>query len=270
VRNWTGLITASCLVIITGIASAAEMRLAVTTSFHNSGLSEVLLLEVKRDLDLDVRLLVVGTGQALKLGQQGDVDAVLVHSRAAEENFITQGFAEYRREIMYNDFVFLGPASDVIGGGSQITATDVLKAIRQSGKAFVSRGDESGTHRKELSLWEAAHLKPDTFSSAWYRASGSSMGATLNLASAMNAYTFSDRASWLNFGNKGGLKIIYSGDPLLFNQYAYLPISSVKHPHVKKTSALRFEKWLTSRKGQVLIAKYKVLGQQLFVPNAKN
>ncbi len=249
---------------------ADEMRLAVTTSFHNSGLAGVLLPEIKKDLGLNVRLLVVGTGQALKLGRQGDVDAVLVHSRKAEEAFITNGYSKYRREIMYNDFVFIGPIVDNAKIKEKKTAVEVLKAVSASQQIFVSRGDDSGTHRKELSLWKAAKLKPETFSSSWYRASGSGMGATLNMASAMDGYVFADRASWLNFGNKRGLRILFSDDPALFNQYAYLPISATKHSHIKVTASKKLEHWLTGQKGQALIAGYKLSGEQLFVPNAKN
>ena len=250
-------------------AWADEMRLAVTTSFHNSGLSDVLLPKIKADIDLDVRLIVVGTGQALKLGRSGDVDAILVHSRAAETQFVEEGFAPYRREIMYNDFVLIGPVEDPANIDAAKTATDALTRIRKSKNLFVSRGDDSGTHRKEISLWGALTERTAEFDSSWYRSIGAGMGAALNAANAMNAYVMSDRASWLNFQNKGNLKLLFSGDPSLFNQYAYLPVSQEKHPHVNRNAATALEDWLTSDQAQKLIGDYTINGEPLFVPNAK-
>ena len=248
---------------------ADEMRMAVTTSFHNSGLSDVLLPQIKLDLDLDVHLIVVGTGQALKLGRSGDVDAILVHSKAAEEKFVSNGYATHRREIMYNDFVLLGPQSDPAETATSQTIGGALRKIRNNESTYVSRGDDSGTHRKELALWKAINSDPDTFKSRWYRSVGSGMGATLNAASAMNAYVLSDRASWLKFKNKGDLKLLFSGDPNLFNQYAYLPLNPQKHDHIKNNSAQALEQWLTSPSAQSLIGSYKINEQVLFTPNAK-
>ena len=245
---------------------ADDMRLAVTTSFHNSGLSEVLLPEIKKDLGLTVHLLVVGTGQALRLGRSGDVDALLVHSKKAEEEFVAEGFGTHRREIMYNDFVLVGPEKDEAQISSLKTAVSAFQAILNTRSPFVSRGDDSGTHRKEISLWRSAKITPV---GSWYRAAGAGMGATLNTASAMNAYVFTDRASWLNFGNKGNLKLLFSGDPILFNQYAYIQINPVKHKHVKSKRAGQLEEWLRSKKAADLISNYKIQGQRLFVPNAK-
>lgn len=255
--------------LIVANSKAAEMRLAVTTSFNNSGLSEELLPEIKKDLQLNVQLLIVGTGQALKLGRVGDVDAILVHSKQAEEAFIAQGFATHRREIMYNDFVIIGPSSDPADVQNSTTIKQTLEKIQTSKSLFTSRGDDSGTHRKELFLWEAANLDTQNFDPSWYRAVGSGMGATLNAASGMNAYLMSDRASWLKFGNKGDLKLLFSGDPSLFNQYAYLPINPTKHPHVKFALAEKLEAWLTSAKAQKMIAQYVIDGETLFTPNAK-
>lgn len=263
------LITAFVMLTMTTIAASAdEMKMAVTTSFHNSGLAEILLPEIKKDLGLDVHLLVVGTGQALKLGQAGDVDAILVHSRAAEEAFVANGFGSHRREIMYNDFILVGPKDDSAGISTAKTAADAMTLIAGKAAIFVSRGDDSGTHRKELALWKSAGLDPASFTGNWYRATGSGMGATLNTASAMNAYVFADRASWLNFGNKGELALHFSGDPVLFNQYAYIPINPEKHPHVKKELAAKLEAWLVSAKAQRMIGNYEIAGQQLFTPNA--
>lgn len=250
-------------------AHANEMKLAVTTSFNNSGLSDILIPEIKNDLDLEVQLLVVGTGQALKLGQSGDVDAILVHSKTAEEKFVTEGFGTHRREIMYNDFVLIGPSNDPAEISKSTTVTEALSKIREVKSIFVSRGDDSGTHRKEIALWETASNNPEEFSAEWYREVGSGMGATLNTASGMNAYLMSDRASWLKFANKGDLKLLFEGDPVLFNQYAYLPVNPKKHPHVKFNQAKRLEAWLTTPKAQKLIGNYKIGGETLFTPNAK-
>lgn len=249
-------------------ALAEEMKMAVTTSFHNSGLAEVLLPEIKADLGLDVQLLVVGTGQAIRLGEAGDVDAILVHSKSAEEKFLAGGNATHRREIMYNDFVFIGPKADPAGIAQATDAAAALQLIAGAEAAFVSRGDDSGTHKKELSLWSAAGQTPEGFGD-WYRAVGAGMGAALNTAAGMDAYIMSDRASWLNFGNKGGLDLLFAGDPVLFNQYAYLPVNPEKHPHVKHDLAIQLEGWLVSDKAKALINGYQINGETLFVFNAK-
>lgn len=245
-----------------------QMRMAVTTSFHNSGLADVLLPAIREDLDLEVQLLVVGTGQALKLGRAGDVDAILVHSRAAEEAFVAEGYGTHRREIMYNDFVLIGPGADPAGIAKTGTAKQALAAIAQDGTGFVSRGDDSGTHKTELRLWAAADLDPATFG-PWYRAVGAGMGSALNTAVALGGYILSDRASWLNFGNKGDLAILFQGDPVLFNQYAYLPVDPARHPHVKSDLVARLEGWLTSPRAAALIDGYRIGGEQLFTFNAK-
>jgi tungstate transport system substrate-binding protein len=249
-------------------AQAETLKLAVTTSFNNSGLSDILLPEIKKDTDLEVQLLIVGTGQALKLGRAGDVDAILVHSKAAEEKFISEGYGTYRREIMFNDFVLIGPSNDPAQINKSKTAAEALKAVSTTKAAFVSRGDDSGTHKKELSLWKNAGLDADNLDTAWYRAAGAGMGASLNTASGMNAYIMSDRASWLKFGNKGDLKLLFSGDPILFNQYAFLPVNPDKHSHVKADLVKKLEGWLVSPKAQKMIGEYKINGETLFTPNA--
>ncbi|KXF89125.1 substrate-binding domain-containing protein [Phaeobacter inhibens] len=249
-------------------ALAEEMKLAVTTSFHNSGLAEVLLPEIKADLGLEVQLLVVGTGQAIRLGEAGDVDAILVHSKKAEEAFLAGGNGTHRREIMYNDFVFVGPKADPAGVAEAGSAAEALQKVAASEAAFVSRGDDSGTHKKELSLWAAADLSPDGFG-GWYNAVGAGMGAALNTASGMGGYIMSDRASWLNFANKGDLALLYAGDPVLFNQYAYLPVNAEKHPHVKTDLVADLEAWLVSDKAKELINSYQINGEALFVFNAQ-
>lgn len=256
-------------VTLASLTHADELKMAVTTSFHNSGLSEVLLPAIKEDTGLEVHLLVVGTGQALRLGKAGDVDAILVHSKSAEEAFVAEGFAPYRREIMFNDFVLIGPNSDPADIQSATTAANALSKIAQSESAFVSRGDDSGTHKKEQSLWATAELDAASLPSEWYRAAGAGMGASLNVASGMNAYILSDRASWLKFGNKGDLALLFAGDPVLFNQYAYLPVDATRHPHVNATAAAALEVWLTSDAAKALIDGYKLNGEGLFTFNAE-
>ena len=252
-----------------GAAQAQDsLRLAVTTSFHNSGLAEVLLPEIQADLGLAVQLLVVGTGQALRLGKAGDVDAILVHSRAAEEAFVAAGYGTHRREIMYNDFVLVGPADDPAMMTNAADAVTSLQAVAAAQVPFVSRGDDSGTHKKEQDLWADAGLSVDDFGD-WYRAVGAGMGAALNTASGMNAYILSDRASWLNFGNKGELALLFAGDPVLFNQYAYLPVDPARHDHAKADLAAKLEVWLTSARAADLINGYTIGGETLFIFNAE-
>jgi tungstate transport system substrate-binding protein len=247
--------------------SAEEMRVAVTTSFANSGLDKVLLPIIQADMDLTVQLLIVGTGQALKLGEQGDVDAVLVHSRAAEEAFLAAGHGTHRREIMYNDFVIVGPSSDPANIHLAAQTSHALTNIANIEADFVSRGDDSGTHKMELALWKNASIVPY---GAWYNAVGQGMGASLNAAAGMNAYILSDRASWLNFGNKQDLAITFEGDSLLINQYAFIPVNPTHHPHVNNNAAMALESWLTVPKAKNLIDGYKIDGHRLFVFNAQS
>ena len=246
-----------------------ELRMAVTTSFNNSGLADILLPEIKKDTNIDVRLLVVGTGQALKLGRAGDVDAILVHSKRAEEKFVAEGFGTHRREIMYNDFVLIGQRDDPAGIRDAASAVEALNRIKETRALFVSRGDDSGTHKKELALWQSAGADPGTFEPNWYRSVGSGMGASLNTASGMGAYIMSDRASWLKFANKGDSILLFAGDPVLINQYAFLPVNPGKHPHVKNDLAATLENWLVSEKAQKLIGAYTINDEVLFTPNAK-
>ena len=252
------------------VSIADVMRIAVTTSFENSGLADVLLPAIKDDLDLDVQLLVVGTGQALRLGEAGDVDAILVHSKAAEEAFVAAGHGTHRREIMYNDFVVVGPKSDEAGVGAAANAADALGRIVAADRApFVSRGDDSCTHKAELAVWTLAGIDIAALGLR-YQSVGAGMGAALNTAVGLNAYVFSDRASWLNFGNKGGLVLLYQGDPALFNQYAYLPINPSKNSHIRNDLAMQLEGWLTSQKASTLIDDYQIAGEKLFTFNASS
>lgn len=259
------LLRALLLCLLPFAAPAETMRMAVTTSFENSGLADILLPAIAADIGLDVHLIVVGTGQALRLGQAGDVDAVLVHARLAEEAFVAAGHAPHRREIMYNDFVLIGPAGDPAETTLSQTAPEALARIAAAETPFVSRGDDSGTHKAELALWDAAGLTPE---GAWYRPVGAGMGAALNTAVGMNAYILSDRASWLTFGNRDGMAITFQGDPALFNQYAYLPVEPGKHPQVKGDAAAQLEDWLVSSRAQTLIDGYRVAGERLFTFNA--
>ncbi|MGB4112293.1 MAG: substrate-binding domain-containing protein [Yoonia sp.] len=261
------LMVTAAAVLWSQCAMADEMRLAVTTSFDNSGLSEVLLPAIKADLDIDLQLLVVGTGQALKLGESGDVDAVLVHSKAAEDTFVAAGHGTHRREIMYNDFVLIGPKADGADTANATSAADAFARVASAEAAFVSRGDDSGTHKAELGIWSSAGLEVGGFGS-WYHAVGAGMGAALNTAAGLDAYIFADRASWLNFGNKSGLALTYSGDPALFNQYAFLPVDPAKNANIRNDLAMKLEGWLTSRRAADLINGYEINGEPLFVFNA--
>jgi tungstate transport system substrate-binding protein len=237
--------------------------MAVTTSFEASGLADALLPAIEADTGIEVRLVVVGTGQALRFGAAGDVDAVLVHSRPAEDAFVAEGHAPHRREIMYNDFVLVGPEEDPAGLAAAATATEALAAIAETQAAFVSRGDDSGTHKAELALWEGAGLDPGAFGS-WYRETGSGMGAALNTAAGMGAHTLSDRGSWLA-APRDGLAILFEGDPALFNQYAYLPVTGAARPE----AAAALEAWLTSERAGALIDGHRVGGERLFTFNAE-
>ena len=259
-----GLI-AILMTFATPSAQAETLRMAVTTSFANSGLSEVLLPAIRADTGITVQLLVVGTGQALRLAAAGDVDSVLAHARAAEEHLVADGNATHRRAIMYNDFVILGPADDPAGIAQAETAAAALARVAESAQIFVSRGDNSGTHLQELALWQAAGVDPQ---GRWYRATGSGMGAALNFAVATGGYILSDRATWLSFGNKGNLVILFEGDAALFNQYAYLPVNPALHPHVNADASARLEAWLTSERARGLIDGFTIAGTQLFTFNA--
>lgn len=260
------LLTIFIAAVLASQIQAEPIKLAVTTSFHNSGLSDVLLPEISSDTGLDVQLLVVGTGQAIRLGKAGDVDAILVHARAAEDAFVAEGYGTHRREIMFNDFVLVGPINDPAGINALSDITEAFAAFPNTKSLFVSRGDDSGTHKREQALWAEAGVTPDP---TWYRELGSGMGATLNTAAAMGAYTLSDRASWLNFGNKDGMAILFAGGDALQNQYSYLPVDQTRHPHIAHEAALVLEDWLTSEKGQSFIRSYTINGEILFTPNAK-
>jgi tungstate transport system substrate-binding protein len=215
-----------------------------------------------------VRVVSQGTGQALDTGRRGDADVVFVHARAQEVKFVEDGFGVERKPVMYNDFVLIGPKTDPAGikGGKDIVTA--LKSVQTKGALFISRGDKSGTHSAELSLWKAAGIEIGQVKGPWYREIGQGMGAALNMASAQGGYVLSDRATWLNFKNRGDLEIVVEGDRRLFNQYGVILVNPAKHPHVKKADGQTFIDWLVSPEGQKAIADYKINGASLFFPNA--
>jgi tungstate transport system substrate-binding protein len=251
-------------------ASQAQKSILVssTTSTEQSGLFGHILPVFTNKTGIAVKVVAVGTGQALDIGRRGDADVVFVHDKAAEELFVSQGFSDKRQEVMFNDFVLLGPKSDPakIAGGKDIQVA--LKKIADSKSAFVSRGDKSGTHAAELRYWKGAGVEVNA-NLPWYKETGSGMGPALNTASGMNAYILADRGTWLSFKNRGDLAILVQGDPKLFNQYGVMLVSSEKFPNVKKADGQAFINWLVSKEGQDTIASYKVGGEQLFFPNAK-
>jgi tungstate transport system substrate-binding protein len=251
-------------------ASAGErfITVASTTSTANSGLFDHLLPMFQKATGIQVRVVAVGTGQALKLARNGDADVLLVHHRTSEEAFVAEGFGVARHDVMYNDFVVLGPADDPAGVAGMNDVAKAFKKLADSQAMFASRGDDSGTHKKERELWEAANLDPTGNSGQWYRETGSGMGATLNTAVALGAYVLSDRATWLTFKNKRDHKVVVEGDVRMFNPYGVILVNPEKHPHVKKADGQAFVDWLISPTGQAAIASYRSNGTQLFFPNA--
>ncbi len=247
--------------LLPNAAFGETLRMAVTTSFANSGLAEELLPAIAEDLGIDVQLVIVGTGQALRLGAAGDVDAVLTHAPQAEMAFVAVGHALRRVEIMANDFVLIGPAGDPAGISDATSAAAAFAAIESVRAPFVSRGDDSGTHIAEMALWEAAGLVPQ---GGWYRPVGAGMGAALNIAAAMDAYILSDRATWLSFGNPEGLVMLFAGDPVLFNQYTYMAVNPAKGPHIRADAAARLEAWLGGPRAHDLITGFTVAGETVF------
>ena len=256
-----------------GAASACHAQdkfitLASTTSTEQSGLFAHLLPAFKAASGIDVRVVAVGTGQALDTARRGDADAVFVHDTVAEEKFVAEGWSKQRRPVMYNDFVLVGPVGDPANTqGKDIAAA--LKKIGREGAAFISRGDKSGTHAAELRLWKLAGIDPAAAKPAGYQACGCGMGPALNIASASNAYVLSDRGTWLNFKNRGGLKVLVEGDRTLSNPYGVMVVDPARHPHVKAALAQAFADWVTSPGGQGVIASYRVGGEQAFFPDAK-
>lgn len=254
-----------------GAALAQETAIIVqsTTSTANSGLYDHLLPLFEEKTGIRVNVVAVGTGQAIKNASNGDGDVLLVHAKPAEEKFVADGFGVERYDVMYNDFVFVGPPSDPAGVKAAGSATEALEKIAGAEAAFASRGDDSGTHKKEVSLWKAAGIDPSTASGTWYRETGSGMGATLNAAVGMGAYAMTDRGTWISFKNKGDYEIVLEGDDSLFNQYGVILVNPQKHPHVKAEAGQAFIDWILGEEGQAAIAAYQLDGQPLFFPNAR-
>ena len=249
-------------------AWAEFITLQSTTSTQNSGLLDAILPQFEEDTGIEVRVVAVGTGQALENARRGDGDALLVHAKADEEAFVAEGYGAERRDVMYNDFVIVGPGQDPAGIAGETDAVAALSAIAEAGAPFLSRGDDSGTHKAELALWRDAGVDVGAASGTWYREAGQGMGATLNVGIGMGAYVLTDRATWVAFGNKDGFEIAVEGDPRLFNQYGVIPVSAERHPDVKAEEARAFADWITGPDGQAAIAAFRVDGQQLFFPNA--
>ena len=270
-RRATALLLTTMLCGVTGAQTPAQARfivMASTTSTEQSGLFAHLLPACKAATGLDVRVVAVGTGQALDMARRGDADVVLVHDTAAEEMFVAEGYSAQRRQVMFNDFVLIGPSADPAKArGSAIAPA--FKAVAAAGAAFVSRGDKSGTHAAEQRLWKAAGIDITSSKPAGLRDCGCGMGAALNMAASMNAYTLSDRGSWLAFKNRAALAIVVEGDKSLANQYGVMVVNAAKHPHVKQDLARAFADWVVAPAGQAVIAAYKINGEQLFFANAR-
>ena len=262
------LVVALLLPPVTAPAAQRFITLASTTSTENSGLFQAILPRFEQATGIAVRVVAVGTGQAIRMAQRGDADLLLVHHKPSEERFVAAGFGVERHEVMYNDYVLVGPQDDPAGIGGGSDAVDALARIAAQRVAFVSRGDDSGTHKRELALWQAAGIDVGAASGTWYRESGAGMGTTLNIASGMDAYTLTDRGTWLNFSNKGGLVVLVEGDRRLFNPYGVILVNPQRHPHVKAADGQAFIDWLLSPAGQGAIAAYRIDGQPVFFPNA--
>jgi tungstate transport system substrate-binding protein len=241
---------------------------ASTTSTQDSGIFGHILPLFEAKTGIQVKVIAQGTGQALDTGRRGDADVVFVHARAAEEKFLSEGFGVKRFPVMYNDFVMVGPKTDPAGIAGTKDIVAALKALKARELPFVSRGDRSGTHQAELALWKVAGIDIANDKGPWYREIGQGMGATLNTAGAMGAYTISDRGTWISFKNKGDFIVAVEGDKRLFNQYGVMLVNPQKHPNVKRELGQQFIDWLISTEGQSAIADYKINGQQLFYPNA--
>ncbi len=244
------------------------IKLATTTSTENSGLLKAILPAFEKDSGYKVHTIAVGTGKALRMGRDGDVDVLLVHAKKAEDKFIADGDGEKRFGVMYNDFVIVGPKSDPAKLANSKNAAEALNKISTSKSIFISRGDDSGTHKKELELWKSANIDIKANDRKWYREAGQGMGKILQMAGEMNAYTITDRGTWLAYESKSPLKIAFEGDSILFNPYGIIAVSSKKYPDINTTGAHALMNWITSAKGQNLIGKFKVAGKVLFTPNA--
>jgi tungstate transport system substrate-binding protein len=263
-------LTLSAAVLAAGSAHAEGKSIIVqsTTSTQNSGLFDHVLPMFEKASGIRVNVVAVGTGQAIKNASNCDGDVLFVHAKPVEDKFVADGYGVKRFDVMYNDFVIVGPASDPAKLSGSNDAASSLKKIAAAKVVFASRGDDSGTHKKELALWQAAGVDVTAASGTWYRETGSGMGATLNVSVGMSAYTMSDRATWIAFKNKSDFKIAVEGDKVMFNQYGIMQVNPEKCPNVKADAAKVFVDWVVSKDGQAAIASYKLDGQQLFFPNA--
>ena len=260
--------SAAALIALAGAVEAEFITVQSTTSTQNSGLLDAILPAFTQASGIEVRVIAVGTGQAIRNAINGDGDVLLVHARAAEEAFVTEGWGVQRFDVMYNDFVIVGPRMDPAGiaGGRDVVAA--FEAIASQAHPFASRGDDSGTHKAELTHWASAGIDVAAVSGRWYRETGSGMGATLNTAIGMMAYAMTDRATWVAFGNKADHAVLVEGDARLFNPYGVILVNPGRHPHVKAEAGQAFIDWLTGAEGQAAIAAFRVDGQQVFFPNA--
>lgn len=280
-RRWAWTVLRSSVLVAVVLAASLPARvspqpagaryivLASTTSTENSGLFAHILPRFTAKTGIAVRVVAKGTGQALRIARNGDADVVLVHHRSAEERFVAEGHGVERRDVMYNDFMLIGPAADPAAIHGLRDAADAFAQIAAARAPFVSRGDDSGTHRAELRLWQLAGIDVREASGTWYRETGAGMGTTLNIGVAMGAYTLVDRGTWLSFKNRGDLRILVQGDRRLFNPYGVILVNPDKHPHVKAEEGRAFIDWLTGEEGQLAIASFRVGGQQAFFPNAR-
>ncbi|SCC82345.1 tungstate transport system substrate-binding protein [Saliniramus fredricksonii] len=266
----TGLASGIAMLVALPLATPAQAQdfitVASTTSTENSGLFGHILPLFQEETGIEVRVVAQGTGQALETGRRGDADVVFVHARELEEAFVADGFGVERLDVMYNDFVIVGPGADPAGLEGADDAASAMAAIAEAEAPFASRGDDSGTHVAEMNLWKAAGVAPE---GQWYLSTGSGMGATLNTAAQVPAYALTDRATWLSFANRGSLEIVFEGDPVLFNPYGIILVDPERHPHVKAQQGQAFIDWVVSPAGQEAIASFTVAGEQLFFPNAE-
>ncbi|HYD66265.1 substrate-binding domain-containing protein [Azospirillum sp.] len=263
-------VAAAALAALPHTASAADrfITVASTTSTEDSGLFKYLLPLFTAKTGVEVRVVSKGTGQAIDMARRGDADVLLVHHKPSEEKFVAEGFGVKRLPVMYNDFVVVGPKADPAGIKGLKDVSKALARVAGAKAPFVSRGDDSGTHKAEQTLWKAAGIDPAAAPGGWYKALGQGMGATLNAAAAMDAYTVADRGTWLSFKNRAGLDVVVEGDQRLFNQYGVILANPQKFPHVKAAEGQAFIDWLVSSDGQKAIADFKINGDRLFFPNA--
>ena len=269
--HWHPALTRTLLLFLGMICSALAMAsnpfitVASTTSTEQSGLFRHIVPTFTEATGIDVRVVAVGTGQAFAIARAGDADILFVHDTVGEEQFVAQDYGVERRDVMFNDFVIIGPSADPAGIATATSAVEVMQRIAAAEVPFASRGDDSGTHRAELRLWQDAGIAP---TGRWYRELGSGMGPTLNTAAGMDAYVVADRATWLTFANRQNLTLLFEGDEVLFNQYGSVLLNPQRHPHLKQDLARKWHEWLVSEHGQAAIASYEINGEPLFFPNA--